>query len=210
MNPATESKALEITTYITNLAIDGAGPLDSAADLAGEYQRDGAYGSVAERVDSLIRWECAKNTATGFLTGLGGLPTLPVAVPASILSAWVVQARLAAAIAALYGHEIDSDRVRTFVLLTLLGDSGKEILKQAGINIGNKMAMAALKKVPGRVLIEINKKVGFRLLTKFGEKGAINLVKWIPLAGGLVGAAVDGISCAAVGKTAKAAFRTEA
>jgi hypothetical protein len=40
-------------------------------------------------------------------------------------------------------------------------------------------------------LIEINKKVGYRLLTKFGTKGSINLVSGIPLVGGGVGAGVN-------------------
>ena len=48
-----------------------------------------------------------------------------------------------------------------------------------------------LKKLPGAVLTKINQKVGFRLLTKFGTKGAVNLVKVVPVAGALVGAGID-------------------
>ena len=47
-----------------------------------------------------------------------------------------------------------------------------------------KLTQAMLKKLPGDLVIAINKKVGFRLLTKFGEKGAVSLVKLIPLVGG--------------------------
>lgn len=32
-----------------------------------------------------------------------------------------------------------------------------------------------VKKIPGTVLTKINQKVGFRFLTKFGEKGIINI-----------------------------------
>jgi hypothetical protein len=35
------------------------------------------------------------------------------------------------------------------------------------------------------ILKKINQKVGFRLVTKFGEKGIINLSKLIPVVGGL-------------------------
>ena len=37
----------------------------------------------------------------------------------------------------------------------------------------------------------INQKVGFRLLTKFGTKGAVNLVKLVPVAGGIIGGVID-------------------
>lgn len=63
-----------------------------------------------------------------------------------------------------------------------------------------------LQKVPGRVLIEINKKVGFRLVTKAGQKGAVNLIKIVPVVGGGVGATVDVISCRAIATYALSTF----
>ena len=90
--------------------------------------------------------------------------------------------------------------------MCLIGDAGKEALKKAGVQIANKATIAALNRLPGRILIEINKKVGFRLLTKFGEKGVINLVKVVPVLGGLVGGTVDAIGCHAAGSTARMAF----
>ncbi|MDP1587205.1 MAG: hypothetical protein Q8M07_05660, partial [Prosthecobacter sp.] len=104
------------------------------------------------------------------------------------------------------GHDIQSDRVKTFVLLTLLGDACKDVLKDVGLKVGQGFAKAALKRVPGKMLIEINKRVGFRLLTKAGEKGAVNLVKMIPLAGGFIGGAFDAAACQVVGKQAKNLF----
>jgi hypothetical protein len=55
-------------------------------------------------------------------------------------------------------------------------------------------------------LIEINKKVGYRLLTKFGTKGSINLVRGIPLVGGGVGAGVNVVAINQIAKYAKATF----
>lgn len=46
-------------------------------------------------------------------------------------------------------------------------------------------------KKPGEALKAINQKVGFRLLTKFGETGAINLGKAVPVVGGVIGGGFD-------------------
>ena len=69
------------------------------------------------------------------------------------------------------------------------------------------VAIEALKALPGKVLIDINKRIGFRLLTKFGERGVVNLFKLVPLAGGVVGGTIDGMTCYAVGQAADKAFR---
>jgi len=201
-----ESKALELVKWITTKAIQGVRPLTSAEDLAQEYLIDQSYSSNAARADSLINWETMKNFTSGFITGLGGLLTLPVAVPAALGASWILQARMAGAIARICGHDLSEDRVRTLVLLSLAGDSGKEVVKRAGITVANKLTQKAFEKIPGKVLIEINKRVGFRLLTKAGEKGVVNLIKIIPVAGGLVGGAFDAVTCRAVGYAAKAMF----
>ncbi|GIP46270.1 hypothetical protein J45TS6_47290 [Paenibacillus sp. J45TS6] len=62
------------------------------------------------------------------------------------------------------------------------------------------------RKIPNEVIKAINKKVGARLLTKFGEKGVINLGKAVPVLGGIIGGAVDGIGTNIIGKTAKNTF----
>ena len=38
------------------------------------------------QLDNFISWQVAKCGTSGFLTGLGGLITLPVAIPANIAS----------------------------------------------------------------------------------------------------------------------------
>lgn len=53
------------------------------------------------------------------------------------------------------------------------------------------MTMALVKKIPGKTLTKINQKVGFRFLTKFGEKGLINIGKMIPVVGALISGGFD-------------------
>jgi uncharacterized protein (DUF697 family) len=205
----TPSKALQLVRRILNQAIDGVAPLSSASDLAEEYLIDQSYDDRDERVDALIRWEAAKNFTSGFLTGLGGVITLPVTIPSALGASWIIQARMCGAIAAIYGHSLNEDRVRTLVLLAVIGDSGKEILKELGIKIGRRVVAAAIDRIPGRVLVEINKRVGFRLLAKAGERGLVNFAKIVPVVGGVVGGSFDATMCVGVGKTAKRIFRTE-
>ncbi|MEQ9618429.1 MAG: hypothetical protein RIG61_04570 [Deltaproteobacteria bacterium] len=201
-----ERKALQLVNWITERAIDGIPPLSSAEDLANEYLIDLSYPNDEERIESLINWETTKNFTSGFVTGLGGFITLPVSIPAAFGASWVIQARMAAAIAKIAGHDIHSDRVKTFVLVCLVGDAMKDIVKDAGINIARGFTKTAVKRIPGRLLIEINKKVGFRLLTKTGEKGVINVSKVVPILSGPVAGSFDAYMCRLVGKTAKDIF----
>lgn len=203
----TEGQVVKLSKWIIDKAVDGIPPLSSADVLAQEYLIDKSYPDNESRTDALINWETAKNFTSGFITGLGGIITLPVAVPSALGASWLIQARMSGAIAVIYGHSLQEDRVRTFVLLSLLGDAGKEVLKQAGIKVGTKIAQNAIKRIPGKVLIEINKKVGFRLLTKAGEKGVVNLTKAVPVVGGVVGGAFDALTCRIVGHAAQRIFR---
>jgi hypothetical protein len=200
------NKALALVKWISDKAIDGAHPLSSAHDLADEYLMDNGYRTNASRVDALINWETSKNFTSGFVSGLGGLLVLPFSLPAAFLASWIIQARMAAAIARIYRHNIHSDRVRTFIVAALVGDSLKDIAKASGIAITTGLTKSVIQKVPGRTLIEINKRVGFRLLTKAGEKGAINLMKGVPFVGGLVGGVFDATACQVVGRNARKLF----
>ena len=51
-----------------------------------------------------------------------------------------------------------------------------------------------------------NKAVGVKLVTKFGEKGIINLGKAIPAVGGIIGGTLDGIATKTIGAAAKKMF----
>ncbi len=58
--------------------------------------------------------------------------------------------------------------MRTAVLVSLVGTGVSASVGQAGAKIGEKVAVAALKRLPGATLTKINRAVGSRLLTKFG------------------------------------------
>ncbi|MBM7618528.1 uncharacterized protein (DUF697 family) [Bacillus tianshenii] len=189
-------------------AVNGGIPgMDNAIELAENYLSKN--GTLIENANSLIRWQNTKSATSGFLSGLGGLIVMPVAIPANITSVILVQIRMVAAIAHMGGHDLKSDEVKTFVYACLAGNGAKDILKNSGIQIGKKLAISGIKKIPGEVIKKINQAVGFRLLTKFGEKGVINLGKMVPIAGGLIGGTVDAVSTNTIGNVARKLFIEE-
>ncbi|OUH17033.1 hypothetical protein AZ018_005109 [Klebsiella pneumoniae] len=162
--------------------------------------------SLTKKVNSLIRWQNTKSATTGFVSGLGGIITLPVSIPASIATVMYVQISMITTIAIMGGYDVKDDRVKALVYSCLAGNAAKDILKGTGIVIGSKLSTQLIKNISRETITAINKRVGFRLLTKFGEKGAINLGKMIPLVGGVIGGTFDGVSTNIVGNIARKTF----
>ena len=190
--------------WIADAGINGLGLLPSAEEVAKDHLKDAA--SVEDAINSIIAWRTTYAIGTGFITGLGGIAAMPITIPSGLAASYAIAANTAAAIAYLRGYDIRSSQVRTLILLCLLGEAGEEILKSAGVAIGTKVFQNLIQQIPGKIFIEINKKIGFRLITKAGEKGVINLMKLVPLVGGIVGGTFDGMFVNICGKTANRIF----
>ena len=203
----TMSKVERTLTWAYKQALSSHGPIDGAIELAESYR--GRHSSPRRDANALIRWQTAKAAGSGFITGVPGLPAMPITLPANSTSVLFIQIRMIAALAHLGGYDLHDDRVKTLCFACLCGNAARTILREAGVEIGKQMAVSALKRLPGRTFIEINKKVGFRLLTKFGAKGVINAGRAIPLLGGLVGGGVDAAWTKAVGNQARNVFTVE-
>ena len=169
-------------------------------ELANDYLKKHKTKEAACK--AMIKSQIAKCTTSGFLTGFGGIITLPVTLPANVTSVLYVQMRMIACIAYMSGYELNSDQTQTFVYACLAGVSVNEIIKQASIKFGVKFAQSMIKKIPGKVLTKINQKVGFRFITKFGEKGIINLGKLVPGVGAVIGGSIDFAETKAISKRA--------
>src|SRR3954471_7560293 len=172
-----EKAVLAILDTCYDRALKGIPGGHSIEQLAEEYK-----GSV----DSFIRWQTAKCIVSGFASGLGGLITLPVALPADIAANFYVQLRMIAVIAHLRGHDPRSDKVKFLAYACLLGNQAKEILKDIGIELGRHAAQ--------------------KLAARAAQRGFVQLGRAVPLVGGVVGGAIDGLACKAVGKAALALF----
>jgi hypothetical protein len=184
--------------------VPGVPGLESAERLAQDYL-DGT-GSLEKMVDTLIRYQVAKASASGFLTGLGGIVALPVTLPTNLVSVMYIQLQTVTAIAYMGGHDVRNDRVKTVCYACLCGNAATDVLKGAGITVGVKMTEQAIRRLSFEAIKKVNQAVGFRLVTKFGQTGVVNLGKAVPLVGGVVGGAFDGTTTYVNGKVAKKLF----
>lgn len=204
LSPSVIMKAMD---WAYDKAINGVSGVDSAEDMASDYLQ--GEGTLRDKANSLIRWQNAKAGATGFITGLGGLLTLPVTLPANITTVLFVQIRMIAAIAKMGGYDLKNDKVKSLVYACLVASSVLDVTKQTGIAVGEKVAMNAIKNMSGEIVKQINQKVGFRLFTKFGEKGIVNFGKAIPVIGGIIGGLFDTVGTNTIGNVARDTFLPE-
>lgn len=207
-------------------AIGGVPGWGTAEELANDYLKNNE--NIEDAIDSLIRWQIAKCGSSGFVTGLGGVLTLLVTIPANLISTWHIQMRMIAAIAHMCGQDIHSDQVKTLGLLCLCGNAGRDILVKAGVDAVNKATANEAGKQVGRQvgqwatshfvgvameqeikaaskasLTAINKAVATKVAAESSEKG---LGKMVPLVGGLIGGVIDAAATAAIGNAAKKMF----
>lgn len=188
---------------------EGVGPLTGAADYAESRRK--ITGDPEAAIRRVARETIASAGTAGLVTGLGGFVTLPVALPANIAGQAVLNARMVAAIAALRGWDLQDEVVRQAILVTVAGGSPNQVLRQFGITVGQKATATAIKRIPISVLRAVNKRAGFMLVAKYGTKrSVVTLAKGIPLAGGLVGGAVDASFTKTVSTIAKKSFPTVA
>ena len=192
-------------------ALDGIPKVSSSVDtLVDEYR--GKSETTAEAARKLISNQLIKCSTSGFLSGVGGALTLPVtvaAVSANIGSVIYMQMRMVAALAQMGGYDIHSDQVQTMVYVCLTGKAMSDILKSAGIKTSERLAVNVIKKLPGSVCTAINRRVGMRFVTKFGEKGVVNLGKMVPVVGGVVGGGFDFATTKMIGDNAYRMFIAE-
>jgi len=199
------TKMLQALDWAYEKSLSGLPGTLSAEELAENYLSKNDY-IVEIASDNLINWQVGKCATSGFITGLGGIITLPVAIPVNISSVIYVQMRMIAAVAYMGGYNIKDDSVKSLVYICLTGNAALEIAKDIGIKIGTKLTESTIRKISFETIKMINTAVGFRLVTKFGQQGVINLGKAVPLVGGVIGGGVDLASTKVIGSISKQVF----
>ncbi|MCI6427572.1 MAG: TerB family tellurite resistance protein [Rikenellaceae bacterium] len=198
------SKMLQIMDWAFDKANGNIPGFGTSYEMAQKYLEK--YGNVSDAINHLVKWQITSASTAGFVTSLGGLATMPITLPANIAGVMAIQMRMIGAIAELGGWHENTVEKKTGMYLCLLGSQAGSALSKFSGQFAIKFATASLKKLPGTVLTKINQAVGFRLVTKFGEKGLVNINKAIPILGGLVGGTVEAFSTYGIAQAAKAMF----
>jgi hypothetical protein len=181
--------AAKIAERLIAVGIDGRGPFGSAQTTADCALSD--QGDAERAIDAVLRAHTRLAAAGGFVTGLGGVLTLPVALPANVLEFYAIATRMVAAVASLRGYDLHQQEVRAAVLLTLVGADADDLLRKAGVAKSGRLASLAGQRLPGPALMMLNKGIGFRLVSRVGKAALPRFGKGVPVVGGLVGAGLD-------------------
>jgi uncharacterized protein (DUF697 family) len=193
-------KALDIAY---DKAVNGITGLDTAEDMAIKY-KEGR--SLNDAVDALIKRQVLKAGASGFITGISGLLTMPVSLPTNLISVLYIQIRMVAAIAYMGGYDLRDEKVKTFIYLCMAGNKASKLLKEIGVNLTQKLTIKIINSISEKVILSVNEKVSYGLLSKLGEQGVVNIGKAVPIIGGLIGGGFDATMTKIIGKTAKKLF----
>lgn len=206
MEQQVETQEVGFLDKVYSFVINGIPKVDKPIlQVVNEYLS--RYQDSEKAIKEFIRVQKIKCSTTGFVTGLGGFLTLPVTIPADLASSLYIEMRMIAAVASMRGYNVTDDKVKTLVYTCMVGNAAGDLVKQAGIKTGNQLAAKKLlPKITGEMITKINQKVGFRLITKGGTKGIINLGKAIPIIGGIVGGTYNWAEVGIYAKRAKEFF----
>lgn len=198
------AKMLQVMDWAFDKANGSIPGFGTSAEMAERFLSK--YGGVSEAISHLVNWQITSAATAGFVTSLGGLATMPLTLPANIAGVLAIQLRMVGAIADLGGMHENTEEKKTGMYLCLLGAEAGDILSKTAGQFAVKFTTASLKKLPGAALTKINQAVGFRLFTKFGTKGLVNINRMIPVLGGVVGGTVDAFSTYGIAQAAKSIF----
>jgi hypothetical protein len=182
----------KLVDLLVDVGLEGRGPVAPVEQIAVEALTR-AGGDREKAIAALARRSMVRGGVGGFVTGLGGFVTMPVSLPVNVAEFYLQAVRMVGAIATLRGYDVSEPRVRTAILLTLVGSDADDVLKKTGMTSATGAVTSyALKGLPPAALMVVNKAVGFRLLRGVSEKVLARFGRGIPLAGGVLGGGVDG------------------
>jgi hypothetical protein len=189
-------------------AVDGAGPLRGAAEAADRRLRDNDD-NVTRAIRSLVDAHVKLAGVQGFVTNLGGIVTMAVAVPANVSGLALLQCHLVGGIAHLRGYDLGDPRVRNAVMACMLGPDAVKRLVKKGTLPSSPMAIATAPAYDPTLDDRIATEVAGELLTRVaGKRGLAALSRRMPVIGGGIGAVSDGYLTFQVGQYAAKELRS--
>jgi len=180
-------------------AIKGVGRLPSAASAADKMLAE--HGNVDKAIHAIIERHVRYAGAQGFVTNLGGLVTLPVTIPANVAGLALIQCHLVAEIAHLRGYDLEDERTRGAILVSLLGDERIKQLSKSRRIPGTPLAIAtAAVPDPGLTRVAAVEVASELIGRAAGKRVAGIVARRTPVLGGVVGLSLDGYSTWKIGR----------
>lgn len=200
-----DALSTHLVERLLKTGFDGRMRFDSARAVA-KGALDAQNGDAERAVADVVAAHRKLAATSGFLTSVGGLITLPVAIPANVVGFYTLATRMTAAIAAIRGYDINRPELRSAVLLTLIGTDAGDVMAKAGVTTTGGLAGMATRKLPPAALMMVNKAVGFRLVSRMGGRVLARAGKAVPLVGGAVGAGLDVVLLNRIARQAREQF----
>lgn len=192
------------TQWLVGLAINGYGPLDSAAKLARGYNDAPQYRTLDARIDALVAAESRRSFATGFITSLPVPVAFGAMLPAALIAAWIIQARMVAAMALLADAEPDAAWVRTTVLMALDDAKTPAALRDAGMAPGQWAAIGMAGHLTQPLAQKMWRRATDALVQRATRRGWTRLGRAVPLVGAVFAGGLDAYGCRQVAARARA------
>ncbi len=196
----------KMTESFRDIGLNGALKYSSADEVARRASKK-SRGNEQKAIRRVVRQHRRGVTAAGFLTGLGGLFTLPFLLPANVFEFYVQATRMVGAIATIRGYDLDDDEVRSRVLAALVGEESEDVL--AGIGLGPIAGTATreiVKRLPSSPSSTVARAIGGRVLRRFGLQSVRLFGRAIPGLGGIIGAWSDRGMLKKIARTAQKSF----
>lgn len=176
---------------LLELAIEGKGKLPGARTAAKNLL--GQHRDPEVAITRLLTQHVAYAGGQGFVTNWGGFFVSLVTIPANMAAAAFVQARVVAGVAHLRGYDLSDARVRTAILMVMLGPGASATLISKGVLPSSPAAVATAPMFDAKLDRLVSKELFDRCMNQMGGKRfGVWVGKRIPFVGGGVGAVVDG------------------
>ncbi|MFC7458088.1 EcsC family protein [Brachybacterium sp. GCM10030267] len=190
-----------------DIGLDGKLSYSSAQDIARWAQRGRGRKRPEVAIRRIVRRHRRGVTVAGFLTGLGGIFTLPILLPTNVVEFYVQSTRMVGAIAVVRGYDVDDEDVRVRVLAALMGEESGDVLKNVGLGpVAGVATRTVAKRLPTSPQSAVAGAIGGRILRKFGLRSVRLFGKAIPGLGGVLGAIGDRAQLARIAKAARESF----
>jgi hypothetical protein len=168
--------------------------------------RDNDIAALDRMANSYIRKYTQVAGAQGFLTGLGGVVTLPVSVPTDVGAFLLLIARVNSAVMQTYGFESETEEGMTMLHVGLLAGLGIDKLTVVGANALVETLTKRITTKPYRdaVVIAMIRAVAKRVGVTLGKR---HFAKAVPVIGGGINAGMSGGLVYTFGRRSKHYYR---